>query len=497
MISFFINNLSYSIFDNIIFFSILWLVYDLLKNVFKLTAQNKYLFTLLFLSIGTLYFWFDLFSDKQIHIIQYLNIGSIFHGLNYTISSLTNTLSLSNLNLIVFNIYIVILSVLIVKFSFQYTSLRKLKNSSNFSTNDYYELLQKVDHVQLKENLKIGMNTTITSPIVFGVLEHIILLPISLCNQIAQQELKLLLLHEYAHITRKDYLLNLMIELSGILLWFNPLVYLFKKELNLQREIACDEYVVNITNNPIAYSKALIAVAENSLENNHQLFLAANSNNADLKTRIELINGIHKRTNQNINQKIILMACFLLIGAFFFLNASNTTTVNILKYGELKLASTNSSPIHKLHLAKKNPFYLKKSNKIQSKIQSKMPGAANELNNLINKPFIEKELAYSDLVNQTKNWIKAHEDPLLFAGYHEDNSFMSKDSTEEVLANKLLMLSIVKSYQLKKAIFEEKIKNIAINASSKNEVMDYLLNSSEWNEMVQYEKWVHEFLQRQ
>ena len=74
---------------------------------------------------------------------------------------------------------------------------------------------------------------------------------------------------------------------------------------------------------------------------------------------------------------------------------------------------------------------------------------------------------------------------------------MSKDSTEEVLANKLLMLSIVKSYQLKKAIFEEKIKNIAINASSKNEVMDYLLNSSEWNEMVQYEKWVHEFLQRQ
>ena len=125
-----------------------------------------------------------------------------------------------------------------------------------------------------------------------------------------------------------------------------------------------------------------------------------------------------------------------------------------------------------------------------------MPIADNESNN-VNKPEIEKELAYSDLVSQTKNWIKAHEDPLLFTGYNENTSFNTKDSTEEVLANKLLILSIVKNYQLKKAIFEEKVKNIAKNASNKNEAMDYLLNSTEWNEMVQYEKWVQEFLQRQ
>lgn len=227
MQSFFITNLSYSIIDNIVFFSILWLVYDLLKNVIHLSAQKKYLLVLSFQFIGVLYFWFDLFSDKQIHFIQYFNVSSLFHELNLTIPSLVHTISFPIVNLIVSIIYLFIFIFLLVKFSYQYTSLIKLKNSSDFSNNKYYELFFNIANIQLKENLKIGLNNAISSPIVFGVLEHIVLLPFSLCNQISQQELKMLLLHEYAHILRRDYLLNLMIELTGMLLWFNPFVYIY------------------------------------------------------------------------------------------------------------------------------------------------------------------------------------------------------------------------------------------------------------------------------
>lgn len=270
-------------------------------------------------------------------------------------------------------------------------------------------------------------------------------------------------------------------------------IYIYIKELNLQREIACDEYVVNNTNNPIAYSKALIKVAETSISEQEQLSLAAHSNNADLKTRIELINGIYKKSNQKTNQKIILIAYFILIGAFLYINAFNTITVKNGKFKEIKLASISTISIHKLHATKTVSLYATKSNILKSK----MPTADNELKNKSNIPVFENELAYNDLVNQTKSWIKAHEDPLLYTGYNENNTYNAKDSAEEVLANKLLILSIVKNYQLKKAIFEEKVKSITKNASNQNEAMDYLLNSTEWNEMVQYEKWVHEFLQRQ
>jgi len=496
MLSFFINNLSYSIIDNIILFSILWLVYDFLKNVFHLSAQNKFLLSISFLSIGAFYFWFDLFSDKQYHLIQFFSASSIFQGLDLSITIITSAVYFSIVNSIVALVYIVTLFILVGKFTVQYTSLRSLKNNSDFSNNNYFELLKGLGGFEIKEIVKIGLHHQISSPLVFGILEHIVLLPVALCNQISQQELKMLLLHEYAHIIRKDFLLNLLVESAGILLWFNPFVYLFKKELNLQREIACDEYVVRNTNNPITYSKALLSVAENSKAINQQLSLAAYSNNTDLKTRIELINGIHKSTNQNTNKernkKVTLMAGFILIATFLFINVFNTTIVNHVNFDEVKLASSNAIVIHKLPAAKTIKSFSAKS----YKHITKMPIAYNESNN-VNKPEIEKELAYSDLVSQTKNWIKAHEDPLLFTGYNENTSFNTKDSTEEVLANKLLILSIVKNYQLKKAIFEEKVKNIAKNASNKNEAMDYLLNSTEWNEMVQYEKWVQEFLQRQ
>ena len=496
MLSFFINNLSYSIIDNIILFSILWLVYDLLKMLFHLSAQNKFLLSKSFLSIGAFYFWFDFFSDKQYHLIQFFSASSIFQGLDLSITSITSAVYFSIVNSIVALVYIVTLFILVGKFTVQYTSLRSLKNNSDFSNNNYFELLKGLGGFEIKEIVKIGLHHQISSPLVFGILEHIVLLPVALCNQISQQELKMLLLHEYAHIIRKDFLLNLLVESAGILLWFNPFVYLFKKELNLQREIACDEYVVKNTSNPISYSKALLSVAENSKAINQQLSLAAYSNNTDLKTRIELINGIHKNTNQITNKetniKITLMAGFILIATFLFINVFNTTIVNHVNFDEVKLASSNAIVIHKLPAAKTILTHSTKSNKLVSK----MSIANNESNN-VNKPEIEKELAYSDLVSQTKNWIKAPEDPLLFTGYNENTSFNTKDSTEEVLANKLLILSIVKKYQLKKAIFEEKVKNIAKNASNKNEAMDYLLNSTEWNEMVQYEKWVQEFLQRQ
>jgi len=496
MLSFFINNLSYSIIDNIILFSILWLVYDFLKNAFHLSAQNKFLLSISFLSIGAFYFWFDLFSDKQYHLIQFFSASSIFQGLDLSITCITSAVYFSIVNSIVALVYIVTLFILVGKFTVQYSSLRSLKNNSDFSNNNYFELLKGLGGFEIKEIVKIGLHHQISSPLVFGILEHIVLLPVALCNQISQQELKMLLLHEYAHIIRKDFLLNLLVESACILLWFNPFVYLFKKELNLQREIACDEYVVSNTNNPITYSKALLSVAENSKAINQQLSLAAYSNNTDLKTRIELINGIHKSTNQNTNKetniKVTLMAGFILIATFLFINVFNTTIVNHVNFDEVKLASSNAIVIHKLPAAKTIKSFSAKSNKHITKI----PIVDNESNN-VNKPEIEKELAYSDLVSQTKNWIKAHEDPLIFTGYNENTSFNTKDSTEEVLANKLLILSIVKNYQLKKAIFEEKVKNIAKNASNKNEAMDYLLNSTEWNEMVQYEKWVQEFLQRQ
>ena len=107
---------------------------------------------------------------------------------------------------------------------------------------------------------------------------------------------------------------------------------------------------------------------------------------------------------------------------------------------------------------------------------------------------ISEEFTYNDLVEQTKDWIKARETNVTFANYNEiNNDVATTEISDEALANKLLLISIVKNYQLKKALLAQKVKK----AVDTNEARDFILNSEEWIEMVQYEKWVQEFLNRQ
>jgi hypothetical protein len=77
--------------------------------------------------------------------------------------------------------------------------------------------------------------------------------------------------------------------------------------------------------------------------------------------------------------------------------------------------------------------------------------------------------------------------------YQHSVANKAKEAYEDDLANKLLLLSIIKNYKLKKSILEQKIKN----ATDSNEARDFILNSEEWKEIEQYEKWAKELLHRQ
>lgn len=74
------------------------------------------------------------------------------------------------------------------------------------------------------------------------------LLPIAICNQLTTKEIETILIHEIAHILRKDYIVNIIINLNQTILFFNPFSILLNKEMSLQREIACD--LIVIQNNP-------------------------------------------------------------------------------------------------------------------------------------------------------------------------------------------------------------------------------------------------------
>lgn len=67
-----------------------------------------------------------------------------------------------------------------------------------------------------------------------------------------------LLAHEVAHVRQRHTLDILFIEILKIIFWFNPLLYLYKKAIQLNHEFLADHEVILQTENVVAYQQLLL-----------------------------------------------------------------------------------------------------------------------------------------------------------------------------------------------------------------------------------------------
>ena len=87
----------------------------------------------------------------------------------------------------------------------------------------------------------------LSSPAVFGFWRVRLLLPEDALGQLTDQDLRLLFLHEMAHVRRQDMLLNLLLMAVQFVHWFNPLVWVGLHRLRADRELVCDAMVLQRT----------------------------------------------------------------------------------------------------------------------------------------------------------------------------------------------------------------------------------------------------------
>ena len=72
-------------------------------------------------------------------------------------------------------------------------------------------------------------------------------------------------MHELGHLKRWDDWTNLGQKVVRALLFFHPAVWWIDSRLSLEREIACDEFVVAKTSDARGYARCLVSVAEKSV----------------------------------------------------------------------------------------------------------------------------------------------------------------------------------------------------------------------------------------
>jgi HEAT repeat protein/Zn-dependent protease with chaperone function len=99
------------------------------------------------------------------------------------------------------------------------------------------------------------------TPMTVGAIHPVIILPAALFGELSDDALLSLVGHEAAHIRRRDFLVNLALELVAVPIAFHPVVWLLRRRLALTRELACDEQVTPALVPPRAYARALVDIA--------------------------------------------------------------------------------------------------------------------------------------------------------------------------------------------------------------------------------------------
>ena len=122
-----------------------------------------------------------------------------------------------------------------------------------------------IEDIRAIRSIEVRRSDGVTVPTAVGFFRPMILLPHWALEELASGELKAILFHEFAHLRRWDDWTNLAQKLVRTVFFFHPAVWWIERRLSLEREIACDDFVVRKTGNSRAYAEFLVTLAERSV----------------------------------------------------------------------------------------------------------------------------------------------------------------------------------------------------------------------------------------
>lgn len=111
--------------------------------------------------------------------------------------------------------------------------------------------------VQPRRKLEVLASDEIDSPVAVGYVHPAVILPNGLPASLEKDEMQDVLLHELAHLARYDDWLNLATRGLGALLVLHPLTAIVLRQIEREREMACDDFVVAHTGSAQSYAKNL------------------------------------------------------------------------------------------------------------------------------------------------------------------------------------------------------------------------------------------------
>lgn len=182
---------------------------------------------------------------------------------------------------------------------------------------------------ELQGRVALKISNQILSPMTVGWLRPLVLVPASAWLGLRQDELRLILAHELAHIRRWDYLINICQQVAVTILFYHPVVHWLSRVLSEEREMCCDELVVGESEDTrLAYAKALLHLQE---QHGHMMTLVMSARGGAFLRRIYSLLGKDERKEgpqATVNGLVSLMVVGV-VNVLFMLH-SNDAVANLV-----------------------------------------------------------------------------------------------------------------------------------------------------------------------
>lgn len=171
------------------------------------------------------------------------NAASAPHAASVRSASPTAPLSRDSVLLLVWSACVLLLTIVLAYHVVRFTWL--LRSASAPSPVMSRLVCRCAGQLGIRRHVDLRVHERLSCPMVWGLFRPVILLPGHLARDLNEAELSTILLHELAHVKRYDCVVNWVQVLTGVVFFFNPLVWLANRQMRIEREKACDDMVLS------------------------------------------------------------------------------------------------------------------------------------------------------------------------------------------------------------------------------------------------------------
>jgi beta-lactamase regulating signal transducer with metallopeptidase domain len=112
--------------------------------------------------------------------------------------------------------------------------------------------------------VRLCVSDAVDVPLAVGLFDGMIVLPRHVVDEFEPGDVDRFVLHELAHLERRDDWTAILQRVAQVVQFFNPAVHVIARNLDLEREIACDDRVVAATSDVRSYAIGLTRMAEST-----------------------------------------------------------------------------------------------------------------------------------------------------------------------------------------------------------------------------------------